>query len=110
MVGQVRDERTRASVTPAGSAPYPLHDSSSLALAVYGYVAPEVRVGYRFKNHFVVGAGVEVLALFALDKPTWNNTQDMAAGPAGLGNYQREDLMGDFPVVLIPSGSFRYDF
>jgi hypothetical protein len=111
LVGQIRDERTKGKlVQTVGVDAYPMRDASSLVLAIYGYVAPEVRVGYRFKKHFVVSGGVQALVLVSPSKPTWDNKHDLPAGVHGFGHYPSEELMGTFVLALAPSASFRYDF
>lgn len=76
----------------------------------YAYAGPEVRVGYRLNDNFVVSAGVLGFALFGISRPTWDGTQLVNAGSDGVGTYPSETLLGDVVFMVAPSIGARYDF
>ncbi len=83
----------------------------------YGYVAPEVRIGYRFSKHLEVSAGIEVLVLLGLSRPKWNeagpkSNQDHAVNAAadGYGTFGAESLTGTVSGAILPGVGIRYEF
>lgn len=77
---------------------------------VYAYVGPEVRVGYRLSENFVVSAGVLGFAMIGITKPTWDSNELVNAGADGVGTYESEALLGDVVFMVAPSLGARYDF
>src|SRR5262249_4051183 len=90
-LGSAVDAR-RGSFKTSGGAPYDVDLSESVP-ATYVYFAPEARIAKHFGTHFEVGAGMSVLALLALDAPSWRNEQPALAAPPG----QQGDGVGTFP-------------
>lgn len=83
----------------------------------YGYVAPEVRIGYRFSKHLEVSAGIEALVLFGLVRPKWNDAgpvsnKDHAVNAAadGYGTFDAESLIGTVSGAILPGVGIRYEF
>jgi hypothetical protein len=117
-IGSAVDAR-RGRFTTSGGTPYEVDLSESVA-AAYIYLAPEARIAKRlgrsgFASHVEVGAGVAVLALVALDQPTWSNEQTVLAAPAGqqgdgVGTFAKESLAGSFILGVVPSLDARYAF
>ena len=75
----------------------------------------EARVAKRFGTHFEAGVGVSVLALLALDAPSWQNEQSPLAAPPGqqgdgVGTFPRETIAGSFILGLLPGVDLRYAF
>ncbi|MCC6522942.1 MAG: PEGA domain-containing protein [Polyangiaceae bacterium] len=109
LVGQLRDERVGAFLTQDGSgvATYPVVDFQR---ATYFYVDPQVRVGFRFEEHFELSAFVQALLLVGIEVPKWDSSLELAAGSDGIGTYPEESLLGSFIVAVTPGLNFRGDF
>ncbi|HRI67309.1 MAG TPA: kelch repeat-containing protein [Polyangium sp.] len=83
----------------------------------YGYVAPEVRIGYRFSKHLEVSVGVEALVMLGLVRPKWNDAgpksnEDHAVNAAadGYGTFGAESLIGTVSGAILPGLGIRYEF
>jgi opacity protein-like surface antigen len=117
--GSVSDTRTGSFVSGAGLqndlGPITVRPSASFV-----YVAPELRGGLRFGDHFEVTAGLGVLLLFGLEKPVWTNPpegyyatipQPPGNPPRGyFGTFPAESLTGRVLLSLLPGVGARYDF
>lgn len=86
--------------------------------ALFFYLAPEVRVGYKINDH--LSAGIGVRGTFAIDltvprwdarKPTVLERSGLAYWDAGAGRGSAgERLTGPLKVLVDPSLYVRYDF
>jgi hypothetical protein len=77
---------------------------------VYGFVAPEARVGYRFAGHFEASAGVEAMILFG-SAPVWDPAKvgQVNVPGVGLAAYSKETLASSTLFVIVPTLAVRYD-
>ncbi|WP_438002317.1 PEGA domain-containing protein [Sorangium sp. So ce185] len=119
LLGEVRDERAgtfELSRTPAaaeGEQAQTTFDAApqvDFPWAAYLYLEPEVRVGLRLSERFELSAGMKILLLFALRKPTWDGTKAIPAGIDGIATYPAESVMGDFALMAAPGATLRYTF
>ncbi|WP_437972179.1 PEGA domain-containing protein [Sorangium sp. So ce260] len=119
LIGEVRDERAgtfellRTPVAMEGEQVQTTFDAApqvDFPWAAYIYLDPEVRVGLRLSERFELSAGMKLLLLFALRKPTWDGTKAISAGVDGIATYPAESVMGDFALMVAPGASLRYTF
>ncbi|WP_437627943.1 PEGA domain-containing protein [Sorangium sp. So ce1151] len=119
LLGEVRDERagtfelSRTPVAVEGEQARTTFDAApqvDFPWAAYIYLDPEVRFGLRLSERFELSAGVKLLMLLALRKPTWDGTRAIPAGIDGVATYPAESVMGDFALMVAPGASLRYTF
>lgn len=115
LLGQLADTRSGSNfTTTAPSKPPTTYNVPAIAAnpvpaATYVYLAPEVRVGMRFANHFEVSAGIEALILKSVKQPVWPDPQ-VATSTDGVGVFGAQVLAGSTIFVLVPGLGARYDF
>jgi hypothetical protein len=112
-IGTALDARTAHLKTQAGAA-YDARASQTPS-AIFAYLAPEVRVARPIGQHVEVSLGVSVLAMLALDRPSWERTGPLAAAPPGqqgdgLGTFPPGTITGATVVGVVPSAALRYAF
>ncbi len=78
--------------------------------STYVYIDPEVRVGYRIASDVEVAVGLSGLMLIAPSTPTWDDTDQVDAGPDGIGTYSDDALTGSFVFLPMPTVGLRYDY
>ena len=109
LFGSVKDERTGDFVDSKGG-PYAVRQTKS-ASATYVFVAPEVRIGRRFGQHFEINVGVELLVLAALSSPEWpRDTINAGVDGAGVFGSAGKSLMGGLVMLASPGLGARYAF
>ena len=69
----------------------------------------------RVWQRLEVSAGLALLALVALDQPTWLDRQTVLAAPAGqqgdgLAKFGAQTMAGSSILALVPSLGARYAF
>ncbi len=111
--GTAEDGRTGTFATADGTS-FPVSVSES-SRAVYAYLAPEARVGFRIWSRLEANAGVALLVLGALDRPTWVDKQRVHVGPPGaqgdgLGGFGSQSMAGGFLLATTPSVGLHYAF
>lgn len=109
VLGSFTDERTGRFVDSLGQE-NPTGVVAQSPQIAYAYVGPEVRVGYRLNDSFVVSAGVLGFALIGISKPVWDENELVNAGSDGVGTYPSETLLGDVVFMIAPSIGARYEF
>ena len=77
---------------------------------LFGYVAPEMRLGLRLGDHVELSAGVEALVLVPLSRPSWPADHPVNAGIDGIGTFPFERLLGFAVFAVTPGLGLRYDF
>lgn len=131
-LGSATDERSgnyntavglRADGSRAGAVQYSATTAQTLP-ATFLYARPEVRAGYKLSEKIELGLGVEILALFALNRPRWEPTaQRVVTGNCatpgvaaqicatdGLAVYDTRSFTAPSFFVASPTLSFRYEF
>jgi len=129
------DARTGNFTNTTFNEPYTT-SSRETASAAYLYVAPELRIGRRFGEHFELNVGVELLLLTAFSTPKWANKASVpttnfvtSCSPAqvpgeaaqcgaerrrqqadGSGTYPAQSIAGTFMMFIAPGIGARYDF
>jgi hypothetical protein len=112
-LGSITDSRS-ATLTNRLAETY-RRDLRKSAGATSLFVAPELRVGRRFGEHFELSLGAEVLIMKVLSKPVWNDdgqiiTTNTAGSGDGLATFPSETFTGPFIIVVSPGLGARYDF
>lgn len=112
-LGSAVDARKGTFTTSAGAA-YDV-DVSESPSAAYVYLAPEARIARRFPSRFEISAGLAVMAMVAVDRPSWTDRQPVLAAPRGqqgdgVGTFGSQTLTGGFLLSLVPSVGARYAF
>ena len=110
LVGQLRDERVGAFLAQNGSSPIDTSPVVDFQRATYFYLDPQLRVGFRFEEHFELSAFVQALLLIGIEKPRWNSETELAAGADGIATYPDEELMGTFVIAAVPGLNLRADY
>jgi PEGA domain len=91
----------------------PMFDVGPVTLSsftLFGYAAPELRVGVRLGAHFELNAGAEALVLFPLSHPSWDAKHPINAGPDGIGTFPAEGFLGRALFAIAPGLGLRYEF
>jgi hypothetical protein len=116
VIGSVNDTRA-GTFTNNQKPPERYHVSlRNSASAIYLYVAPEVRIGHRFGEHFELSLGVEVLLMPALSQPKWNYGKNVLTTNIpnnqgdGEGDFGADTMAGSFMVLVTPGLGARYEF
>ncbi|MEZ4300507.1 MAG: PEGA domain-containing protein [Polyangiaceae bacterium] len=108
--GQIRADRTGLFPTADGTSNVALDPAAVSVATTMAYVAPEVRVGWRFSEHLEATLGVRALVLIAPDLPRWSDPIFLNAGQTyGQGRYSDESLTGQVMVMVLPTIGLRYD-
>lgn len=108
--GQLRSDRKGLFPTIDGTSNVTLDPAAQSLNTTMAFVAPEVRVGWRFAEHFEATFGVRALILIAPEVPRWSDPLLLNAGPNyGSGRYTDESLMGQVSVMVLPTLGIRYD-
>jgi hypothetical protein len=117
LLGSVKDTRSGSFTAAAskGGGVFPVGPVSVSEDAKLFYVAPEVRLGYRFGGHFEVTLGVTSWVLVALGQPAWPDpakepNSAVVAGNQGLASFPQDTLAPKVLVVVTPGVGFRADF
>ncbi|XXT18665.1 PEGA domain-containing protein [Sorangium sp. So ce429] len=122
LLGEVRDERAgtfaltpdrrRPSEAPGQPARVAFDAAPQVDFpwAAYAYLEPEVRFGLRLSERFELSAGMKLLMLLAIRKPTWDSTRPIPADLDGVATYPAESVMGTFVLMVAPGASLRYEF
>ena len=114
VIGSVNDSRA-GTFTNSKSETYHVSLQNS-ASAIYLYVAPEVRIGRRFGEHFELSLGVEVLLMPAISQPKWNYGKNVLTTNIpntqgdGTGDFGAAATTGSFMVLVTPGLGARYEF
>jgi hypothetical protein len=109
MAGEVRDERAGRFAAQHGGT-FDAYPVAVFDAATYFYADPEIRVGYRFAEHFELALSVQALMLIGISTPTWDSSLELAAGSDGVATYAEEELMGGFVMMVAPGLNLRYDY
>ena len=78
--------------------------------ASFVYLAPEVRAGVRLGRGFEISVGVELWALFAIARPTWDGARPINAAADGSGTFAGESLVSPVLLAVAPGVGARYEF
>ena len=101
LLGEARDERTAQFPLGSGGA-------TETTAARYGYVAPEVRIGFRVGDHAELLVGAQALVLVGLAKPTWRDSDTFVLGRDFL-SFGDAAMVGAVLVVVTPGIGLRYE-
>lgn len=108
--GQLRVDRRGSLAAPDGAGAFSLDAAAVSTSAVMAFIAPEVRLGWRFAERFEATLGLRALVLIAPQSPKWNDLSPLNAGPGyGEGRYGEESLTGQAIVTILPTLGIRYD-
>ncbi|WP_437484902.1 PEGA domain-containing protein [Sorangium sp. So ce1014] len=120
VLGSVRARRELAELKEATTdgAVVEVHPAEHTATASYFYLSPEARVGVRLGERFELSAGAQVLLLFALSQPRFDDRKEIGLShhqldggrKAGLGTYPADALTGSPVFLIAPSIGARYAF
>ncbi len=108
LLGSVSDDRRMSSGGFSGTVATTQRNAGD-----YAYVAPEVRVGRRFGDHFEVNVGLSVVVMTALVLPRWDAGRVVDATIAGRVNeavFGSETLAGSVMIVAMPGAGAKYAF
>jgi hypothetical protein len=128
LLGSVRDARTGGYTTLAGtSSPSPVAygiDAAESSSARLLYLSPELRIGRRFGDHWVLALTAEAKVFFPVgDAPAWQSDQAVLvtghpcnAGPPtpgcgtnGEATFATQSLLGSPLLVFSPGLALRYE-
>jgi hypothetical protein len=108
LIASIKDSRTGNFVDSESKA-YSV-DTAQSAGATYLYVAPEIRFGRRFGEHFELNIGTQLLVLAGLKTPSWDTTQTVGSGSDGIGTFPSESLSGGVMLALTSGIGAKYEF
>ena len=108
LIASIRDSRT-GSFIDSTKVSYNV-DTAQSGSAIYVYVAPEVRFGRRFGEHFELNIGTQLLTLAALSSPSWNTAQTVSSGADGVGTFPKQSLAGSVVLAVTPGIGAKYEF
>jgi hypothetical protein len=114
LLGSVSDARS-GTFTNSQKQTY-MVSATETPSASYLYVAPELRIGRRFGEHFELNVGAEVLLMTGLSKPTWADQNHFLRTIAGtgrgdsLGTFPSQSVAGSFMLFIAPGLGARYEF
>lgn len=107
LIASIRDDRSSSFTTQGftvAQVPYATD-------AIYAFVNPELRLGYKLTERFEAALGLQALMLIATGQPPrWDPKIQVNAGSAGIATYRDETLTGSFVLFFVPALSARYDF
>lgn len=111
LIGSVSDTRTGTFLTTKTPATTyrvgPVVQSTSAASV---YLAPELRVGLPLSRHLELSAGLEMLLLFSVSTPTWDEAHRINASADGEGHFAADALTESVLLMITPGVGARYDF
>ncbi|MFO0676391.1 MAG: PEGA domain-containing protein [Polyangiaceae bacterium] len=108
------DRRTGQGYDPVTATNFPYGPStltqSQGALGIY--VAPELRMGRRFGNHFELFAAARTMVVFSTSEPKWDGgaTAIFTTQKQGQATFDTQTLMGRTMLLVAPGIGARYDF
>ena len=108
LIASIKDSRS-GTFTDSQSTAYDV-DIAQSGGATYLYVAPEIRFGRRFGEHFELNVGTQLLVLAGLKTPSWDATQTVSSGSDGIGTFPSESLSGGVMLAVTPGIGARYEF
>jgi hypothetical protein len=109
LIGAATDERSGTFVDSADST-YSV-EAEQHPPASYFYLGPELRLGYRFGEHFEASLGAKLLLFAALAQPVWDGDEFYYAGDTdGGGGFDSTTLTGRVMLVALPGVAARYAF
>ncbi len=106
----VTDTRSGAFAPQGGGPDIQVGPVTLSSLTLFGYAAPEVRLGVRVGEHLELSAGAEALVLVPLSRPSWPADHPVNAGIDGIGTFPSERLLGFAAFAVTPGLGLRYDF
>jgi hypothetical protein len=129
LLGSARDARTGSFTTLAGaSSPSPVAyavDATESASTRLVYLAPELRIGRRFGDHWELALAAQAMLFFPLgDAPSWKPEDSVvvtgrpcaqgaappACGTNGEAVFPSQSLLGTPLLVIAPGLAARYEF
>jgi hypothetical protein len=110
MIGNAGDKRTGTGFAQAGAPPVDIAATKTTADALYLYVAPEARIGYRLGRTVEIAAGVEFALMVALKEARWDPNKAVVVGNQGLATYPDAALFGSTLILLNPGVTARFEF
>jgi len=118
LFGSLRDERTGTFTTNLDPVAYSVGPLSESPTMTYAFVSPELRVGYRVTEAFILSLSAQGLFLFAVSKPEWADEQQVLAGNCdgtsatqceGQALFGAQSLAGDTIVAIAPGLALKLE-
>ncbi len=104
LLGEIRDERTADLQGIRWDLPL------QKAGAYYGYIAPEIRLGYRVAERFELAAVLQAFLLFAISSPRWQPDEQLYRTGLGFVDFGNDALAGDVFALIAPGIGASYEF
>ena len=112
MIGEASVTR-RGDFTSASGEAYAVGDYVEKASALFAYVAPEARFGYRILDRLEVNLGLSASIGIAVDAPSWRDQRPVPSATPFFGRFnapgEEPAMVGTF-VVLSPDLGLLVDF
>ncbi|MBW2529306.1 MAG: PEGA domain-containing protein [Deltaproteobacteria bacterium] len=117
-LGSLRDERSGAFTTNEDPVAYTIDPLSESQSMTYAFVSPELRIGYRVTESFIVSLSAQGLFLFALSQPEWSDEQPVLAGNCdgsvptqceGQALFGSQALAGETIIAISPGLALKLE-
>lgn len=112
LIGEASVTRSGDFISASGE-PYAVGDYVEKDSALFAYVAPEARFGYRVLDRLEVNLGLSAFIGISVDAPTWRDQRPVPSATPFFGRFnapgQEPAMVGTF-VVLSPELGLLVDF
>jgi hypothetical protein len=77
--------------------------------ALFAFVTPEARIGYKLTDHALLSLGLEIPVWIGLWTPKWSRAQGFTAGSDGYATFKPDSLVGQVLVGIAPGIGAHFD-